>query len=395
MSLRARFLAIAPLLAAAACAPSTTVSSPSPDASTSYVVRLGADTVAVERFTRAGNRIESAIVQRSPQTFTGNSNIEMGANGLPTTWRYESRLPNGARPTNGATAIFTFGTDSSTYQVMRDTGAMTTRRIGGGGAIPSLGNSMLTQNLAIAYARLQGRDSVMVPTIGTAGGRGTIPVRFVTPDSVRVWYFGSPMYAKLDADGQVRWIDGANTTNKILGVRVPRLDLASLTTGFANRDVAAGAMGTASPRDTARAQIMGTALWVDYGRPALRGRNPWVNGVLGDTIWRTGANGATQFRTAADLRIGGQLVPAGTYTLWTHVFPGNSQYELIINKQIGQWGTIYDARQDLARVPLTVRSGLASAERFTFMIEPSGDGGVLAMQWGTMRLETPFTIVRR
>ena len=28
------------------------------------------------------------------------------------------------------------------------------------------------------------------------------------------------------------------------------------------------------------------------------------------------------------------------------------------------------------------------------MIEPSGDGGVMAMQWGTTRLETPFTVRR-
>lgn len=395
MSFRSRALLIAPLLAGAACTPATTVSSPGPDASTSYVIRLGSDTVAVERFTRAGNRIESSILQRAPQTFVGSSNIEMRANGLPVSWRYEARLANGSRPPNGATAVFTFGTDSSSYQVVRDTGTATNRRIAGGGAIPTLGNSMLTYNLAVAYARMQGRDSVTVPTIGTNGNRGSMAIRFVTPDSVRVWSFGFPIYLKLDADGQVRWVDGSNTTNKILGVRVPRADITTLANAFTTREQ----LGVASTRDTVRSQIMGTALWVDYGRPALRGRNVWSNGVLGDMIWRTGANAATQFRTESDLRIAGQLIPAGTYTLWTHVAPGNSGYELAFNKRIGQWGaptnTMYDPAQDVARVPLTVRSVPSSAERFTMMIEPSGDGGVLAMQWETTRLETPFTIVRR
>lgn len=383
------------LALAAACGPSSNVSSPSPDASTSYVVRLGADTVALERYSRAGNSIEATMVQRAPSTFLVNSRIEMGANGLPVSWRVEQRLANGMRPNNGATATITFGTDSSTYTVTRDTGVATSRRIPVGASIPSLGSSMLTQNLAIAYARIQGGDSVNVPVIATNGNRGTpIPIRFVTKDSVRVWYFGSPMYAKLDSDGQIRWIDGSQTTNKIQGVRTGRIDIQQVAIASAARDAAGGALGVPTTRDTARAQISGTALWLDYGRPSLRGRNVWVNGVLGDTLWRTGGNAATQFRTANDLRIAGQTVPAGMYTLFTHIFPGNSRYELIFNKQTGQWGTVYDPKQDLIRVPLRERVMPNSVERFTMTIEPAGDGGVLAMQWGTKRLEVPFTVVR-
>src|SRR5262249_47490553 len=142
----------------------TTVGSPtSSDASTSYLIRLGTDTTAMEQYSRAGNRIESTLIQRSPQTFTASSNIEMGSNGLPLSWRYETRLPNGARPNNGATVAWTFRSDSAISVVTRDTGAAQTRRIPGAAGIPNLGNSILTRNLAIAYARLQGRDSVNVP----------------------------------------------------------------------------------------------------------------------------------------------------------------------------------------------------------------------------------------
>jgi hypothetical protein len=45
-------------------------------------------------------------------------------------------------------------------------------------------------------------------------------------------------------------------------------------------------------------------------------------------------------------------------------------------------------------VPLTERTMPASAERFTIAIEPSGDGGVIAMQWGLKRLEVPFAVSR-
>jgi hypothetical protein len=385
---------VASLILLAACSGSPAVNSPAPDAATSYLVRLGTDTVAMEQYNRAGNRIESTLIQRAPQTFTASSNIEMGANGLPVSWRYETRLPSGARPNNGATVSWTFRADSALSVVTRDTGVAQRRAVAGGPGIPNLGNSMLTRNLAIAYARTLGRDSVNVPTFSTNGGRDSMPIRFVTRDSVRVWYFGSPMYAKLDADGGIRWLDGGQTTNKLYGSRVTRFNVASTVANFAARDAAGSGLGAVTTRDTARATINGNAMSVDYGRPSLRGRNVWTNGVLGDTIWRTGANAATELTTQRDIRINGQTIPAGKYTLWTHVLPRNARYELIINKQTGQWGTIYNAAQDLVRVPLTERTAPSSVERFTMAIEPSGDGGVIAMQWGTKRLEVPFTVVR-
>jgi hypothetical protein len=391
-----RRIAVTPLLiVAAACSTTATVGSPTPDASSSYIVRRGTDTITLERYSRAGRRVESSIIQREPSTFVGSSNIEIGGNGLATSWRYETRLASGSRPNNGATVAWTFTADSSFSVVTRDTGVAQQRRIPGGFAIPSLSNSMLTQNLAIAYARMQNRDSVDVPTTTTNGARGSIPIRFIRPDSLRIWYFGAPMLAKLDADGQIRWIDGAATANKILGLKVSPLNVATMASDYSARDAAGRGLGAPSTRDTTRAQIMGNVMWVDYGRPRLSGRNVWSNGVLGDTIWRTGANNATHFRTERDIRMNGVTVPAGTYTLWTHVFPGNSRYELIVHRRIGQWGTeMPNPAQDLVRVPLRERTMPTSAERVTITIEPAGDGGVLAIQWGTKRLEAPFTVVR-
>jgi hypothetical protein len=395
--MRARNLLALSMLLSVGCKRTVSVSSPTPDAGTSYLVRLGADTVAVEQFRRTGNHIESDIMQRSPATFIGHSVIELGANGLATSWTYDPRLVSGARPAGTATRMLTFHVDS--VIAVSDTGAQFTRRLAGGPAIPQLGNSMLTWDLAVAYARAQGRDSVNVPTVGASGTRGIpLPIRFITKDSVRGYYGGPdwPVYMKLDPQGHIVWFDGSATTIKIMGTRVPTIAVRTLASAFTVRDQTGGAMGLVSPRDTVRAQLSGSPIWIDYSRPALRGRDAWMNGVLGDTLWRTGANAATQIQTGVDLIIAGQTISAGKYTLWTHVFPRNSRYELIFNKQVGQWGAGgYDPKQDLVRVPLAVKRVPASAERFTMMIEPSGDGGVLAMQWGTTRLETPFTIVKK
>jgi hypothetical protein len=90
------------------------------------------------------------------------------------------------------------------------------------------------------------------------------------------------------------------------------------------------------------------------------------------------------------VRIGGATVPAGTYTLWTLAIPG--RYQLIINKQTGQWGTIYDARQDLARVPLNASTLPTVVERFTIAMDPASAGsGLLTLRWDTTELSVPIT----
>ena len=49
----------------------------------------------------------------------------------------------------------------------------------------------------------------------------------------------------------------------------------------------------------------GANIWIDYGRPAKRGREIWGTLVPNDTPWRFGANAATQFQTDKDEEIGG------------------------------------------------------------------------------------------
>jgi hypothetical protein len=395
MSYRPYSILLLTVVAVTACGRSSAVGSPKPETSVSYLVRLGADTVAVEQYHRTGNHIEADIMQRAPTTYVGHSVIDLTPTGLATSWSYDPRLVSGTRPRGAATRQLTFDADSVT--VVSDTGEQFQRRVAGGPAVPTITNSMLTWQLAIDYARTHGGDSVNVPTVSANGARGGLPVRFLTKDSVRSYYGGPdwPVYINLDADGRISRFNGLATTIKTVAARIPPIDVRTVATAFTVRDQTFGPMGAPSTRDTVRAQIGGAQLWIDYGRPSLRGRNPWMNGVLGDTLWRTGANAATQFRTDTDLSFGSQVVPAGTYTLWTHVFPGNSRYELLFNKQVGQWGTVHDPSLDLYHVPLAVRAAAPSTEQFTMTIVPNGGGGTLAMQWGTTQLEAPFIVTKK
>jgi hypothetical protein len=146
-----------------------------------------------------------------------------------------------------------------------------------------------------------------------------------------------------------------------------------------------------SPRDTTEVTIGQAHLVVDYGRPSKRRREIFGALVPYGVVWRTGANEATHFRSDGDLTIGTVRVPRGTYTLWT--IPARDGWTLILNRQIGQWGTDYDKSQDVARIPMKVATLSTPLEQFTIAIEPTGNGaGLLTLRWDTTQASVPIRV---
>jgi hypothetical protein len=100
-----------------------------------------------------------------------------------------------------------------------------------------------------------------------------------------------------------------------------------------------------SPPAQATATIGGKQLTIKYSAPSVRGRKVFgPGGVISHDptypVWRAGANEATAFHSDADLDLGGLRVPKGNYTLWV-VVKDPDAWELILNKQTGQWGLSY------------------------------------------------------
>jgi hypothetical protein len=108
----------------------------------------------------------------------------------------------------------------------------------------------------------------------------------------------------------------------------------------------------ASPPAEAVANLSGKSITIHYNAPSMRCRTIMGDLVPYDKVWRTGANPATSFVTQGDITIGGFMVPAGSYTLYTLPAAPGSPWQLIINKQTGQWGTEYKPEMDLGRIPM-------------------------------------------
>jgi hypothetical protein len=384
----------APALAQAPQKVSKGTPAPATGETGAFVVRLGADTTAVERRTRTatatGTRIEGDVVNRSPVARVSHYVVDLDAAGHPTRAEIRTRRPDGTPMPNAALgAVYTFRGDSAFAELQMPDSVARFRAAAAAGTIPSLANSYAMWEVALRALRAAKRDTGSIRLWGAGAPTAqALAARLDGPTSATIEYFGDPVTVRFDREGRIVGVDGTRTTNKVVAERVRDLDVAALAQSFGGR----AALGQTSPRDTTRATLGAAQLLVDYGRPSKRGRTVWGGTLVPyGAIWRTGANAATTFVTSADLTIGGQPVPAGTYTLYT--WPTAQGYQLVINKQTKQWGTEYKPEMDLVRVPLASTPLSPPVEQFTIAIEPAGaNAGTLVLRWDDRQLAVPVVV---
>lgn len=146
----------------------------------------------------------------------------------------------------------------------------------------------------------------------------------------------------------------------------------------------------ASPHETAAATVHGAKISVTYGRPFVKGRAVFGGLVPYGKVWRTGADEATILETDTTLVFGDVTVAPGKYSLYT--IPGEKAWTLVINKQVGQWGTQHDEAQDLGRVPMTVGPEDFKEQFEIDLEEEDGMTGALEFQWDKTEARAVFTV---
>jgi hypothetical protein len=123
----------------------------------------------------------------------------------------------------------------------------------------------------------------------------------------------------------------------------------------------------ASPACTLKQRVGLTDITVVYSRPGVKGRTIFSGIVPFGQVWRAGANQATKISFSTPVKLEGNEIPAGNYSLFA--IPGEQEWTIIINKNTNQWGAFqYHTNDDLVRftvTPVTLRD--TSIE--TFAIE--------------------------
>jgi hypothetical protein len=143
-----------------------------------------------------------------------------------------------------------------------------------------------------------------------------------------------------------------------------------------------------SPHSATSVVVDGNRVSVFYGRPYMthprtgETRVIWGGLVPFDRVWRTGANEATLLTTQQPILIGDARLDAGAYSLFT-IPKEDGTATLIINAQVGQWGTQYDESQDVTRVELNAKDLEEQVEQFTISVERGAEEntGVIRMMW--------------
>jgi hypothetical protein len=133
-------------------------------------------------------------------------------------------------------------------------------------------------------------------------------------------------------------------------------------------------------RGEAKATVAGKAVSIDYGRPALKGRDMLAQAEVGKP-WRMGADAETTLKTDADLAFGNAAVAKGVYVLTaTKVAEGQWQLNVLTKEK----GKVADVPLELVKTP-------ASVEMLTIDLTGDKSKGTFTMSWGEIALKTAFT----
>lgn len=138
-----------------------------------------------------------------------------------------------------------------------------------------------------------------------------------------------------------------------------------------------------------------------FSRPGIKGRTVWGELVpyglaegnrYSDNKpfpWRAGANENTIIEVNKDVKVEGQALPAGKYSI--HMIPSEKEWVVIFNKNTELWGSYkYNQDEDALRVTVTPTEA-AFEEWLTFGFDDIADNAVVAfLHWE--KLKVPFKI---
>jgi len=138
-------------------------------------------------------------------------------------------------------------------------------------------------------------------------------------------------------------------------------------------------------------QIADTKVAIDYNRPVARGRQLFGALVPWERIWNPGANEATNITLSTDVKVNGQSLAAGTYTIWTE--PRPDKWTIIFSKATNVWHIPYPPGKDVLHVTAVPRTG-SHMETLTFYFPVVDEKKAeLDLHWGTvivpLQLEVP------
>lgn len=150
-------------------------------------------------------------------------------------------------------------------------------------------------------------------------------------------------------------------------------------------------MPAPSPTEFIRQDFGLSSIELTYSRPGLKGRNVFGNVVLYDSLWRTGANGATKIKFNDPVEILGHKVDTGSYAIYT-IPHKNGEWTIVLNKGFNNSGvTGYQESEDVFREKVKAGKMTNKVETFTMQftnIQPQSCD--LSLMWDNVVVNIPI-----
>ena len=127
-----------------------------------------------------------------------------------------------------------------------------------------------------------------------------------------------------------------------------------------------------------------------YQRPNINDRNVFGELVPYGQVWRTGANTIPNITFEEDVTIEGNIVPAGTYGLFS--IPTPTDWTIVLSKNPKQWGSYqYKKEEDFLRFTVPSQKLNDKVETFTISFDNvNTNSAKLSMAWDKTKVS--FTI---
>ncbi|TAE31851.1 MAG: DUF2911 domain-containing protein [Candidatus Kapaibacterium sp.] len=149
----------------------------------------------------------------------------------------------------------------------------------------------------------------------------------------------------------------------------------------------------ASPAASLKQTVGITDISVVYSRPGVKGRDIWGKVVAYNELWRSGANLSTMLEVSDDVKIEGQKVPAGKYSIFL-IPVQQGDWTLVVNKAVNLAGTSgYKQEEDVFRAKVKPVAQATSTEWLEYTINDLTDSSAtLALAWEKVRIPIKIEI---
>ena len=142
-------------------------------------------------------------------------------------------------------------------------------------------------------------------------------------------------------------------------------------------------------RGTTKVKIGKANVTIEYGRPALNGRDP-LKMIRPGQPWRIGSNAPTTIESDTDLDFAGTTMPKGKHILLAMQDEAGKWWLLVSNKG----GFEYEASAKVAQAPMELLKGQEKMEQIEITLSGRDNRGTIEVAWGTLRLAAEFGLAK-